>query len=493
MNNSYFGYHVITKITDYDFLTDIDYGTITTVGNDIGFVKYTKQDPFFNYAPVDLIEYGVDKRGKQSVELSIENLVLTGVTYSLQNVDFEKYRFRLIDNLDLDTVVVNYPWLLEAEISGAVIGLYENDFGKGITWYKGTWECGRWFGGTWHSGTWLGGDWYDGVWNSFNVTDKKLTVEVDRKSTNLESSLWYDGRWYTGTWNYGRWHNGRWYGGTWSNGVWDTGTWNDGTWNNGLFQGGIWVLGKWNSGIFNTDYEPAYWLDGNWYGGDFENGMWYDGTWEQKNGLSRFGTKAYNSRTANWQAGKWVSGSFYSKINYDDEGYLDVCDIHKYSIWKTGSWMSGEWYGGIAYNMDYKTGTWYGGILEDIQVIGVDTVNNTFTVNGIFKFNIGDDIYMIDNQVGNSYSVYGSNSNIGKYKVLYREEDNVNNYTTLYVNYNLATLGSSISAPYDTGLRIVSKFANVNWKTGIWTNGLYETGLWEGGIWYNGIFSGTWT
>ena len=93
LNQQYFGYHVITKITDYDFVTDIDYGSPVLVGNDIGFVKYIKQDPFFNYQPVDIIDYGVDQKGEQSIELSIENIKLSGTKYSLIDVDYEKYRF----------------------------------------------------------------------------------------------------------------------------------------------------------------------------------------------------------------------------------------------------------------------------------------------------------------------------------------------------------------------------------------------------------------
>ena len=45
----------------------------------------------------------------------------------------------------------------------------------------------------------------------------------------------------------------------------------------------------------------------------------------------------------------------------------------------------------------------------------------------------------------------------------------------------------------NTGLRVVSKFTNLNWKGGIWTNGIYESGLWEGGLWYNGVFNAIWT
>ena len=40
----------------------------------------------------------------------------------------------------------------------------------------------------------------------------------------------------------------------------------------------------------------------------------------------------------------------------------------------------------------------------------------------------------------------------------------------------------------ETNLRVVSRFKNATWESGIWTNGIFETGLWKGGIWYNGIF-----
>ena len=488
LNQQYFGYHPIIKVTDYDLVIDIDYGVATLVGNDSGFIKYTRQDPFLNYQPIDLIDFGVDKKGKQSIELTIENLVLTGSTYSLKDVDFEKFRFRLVDGLNIDILNKSYPWILEAEISGAILGMSSNQ----LVWYKGTWECGRWFGGIWHSGVWMSGDWYGGIWNSHIINDKILSVSVDTKTKDNERSIWYTGRWYEGTWTNGTWNEGRWYDGTWNDGVWYGGTWNDGTWLSGNFEGGIWVLGDWENGTFNCNNGPAYWIDGKWSGGDFENGMWYNGIWQQKNGLSRFGTNAFNSRTATWQGGKWLSGSFYSRLNTNDDGMLDVSDSHKLSIWKTGTWISGDWYGGIAYNIDWKLGTWYGGILDEIQIIGIDTSDNSFTLNGIFKFNIGDDIYVIDNQVNGSNSSFGSNSNIGRYKVLYREEDTLNKRTKIFVNYNLNTLGSSVPFPNETNLRIVSKFRNLNWKSGIWTNGLFETGLWEGGIWYEGIFDATW-
>ena len=217
--------------------------------------------------------------------------------------------------------------------------------------------------------------------------------------------------------------------------------------------------------------------------------MWYNGLWEEKFQLARFGVNAYSSRTANWQGGKWVSGSFYSGLNLDSSGNIDVSVSHKFSIWKTGTWMSGDWYGGIAYNMDFKSGTWWGGILEDIQVIGMNATDNYFVVNGIFKFNIGDEFTIIDNRLGGTYSTYGSNETPTKYKVLYTVEDTINKWTNVYVNYNIT---NTVAPAIDGGIRIVSRFNSTNWKSGIWTNGIYESGYWEGGIWYNGVFEATW-
>jgi hypothetical protein len=492
LNQQYFGYHPVVVQNEFNFIINIPYGTPTIVGNDTGFVRYVKKDPFLNYQPVDLIDVGVNKRGKVAIELNVDNNELVEDRFRLINVDFSKYRFRLVDGLNVETLAIQYPWIYEAEISGAVIGFDNN----GVVWYKGTWECGRWFGGTWQSGSWLSGDWYGGIWNSKLIKDNWINVEVDDKSSDTVQSIWFSGRWYDGIWNNGTWVDGRWYGGTWNKGIWFRGIWNDGTWNDGRFSGGIWVLGTWNKGIFNTDNEPSYWLDGTWNGGDFENGMWYNGTFQQKLIESRFGSKAYNSRTATWHGGKWIDGSFHSRINLDDSGEYDVSETHKYSIWYTGQWFNGNFYGGVAYNIDFKSGTWHGGILEDIQVIGFTgstmSSENYFVLNGIFKFNIGDEITIIDNEIGNTYSNdFGSNDNPIRYKVLNTVEDNVNKFTNVYVD---KIISSSVNPPVDLGLRIVSRFRNCNWKSGIWTNGIYESGQWEGGIWYNGVFenNGVW-
>jgi len=494
VNQDYFGYHTVKIVNEFNFYVDHPYGNIPSTGQDVGFVRYTKLDPFLNFAPVDIIDVGVDKSAKQSIELSVENLDLIGNVYRLINVDFNKFRFRLIDNLDLQTVSTVFPWLLEAEISGAVIGQTRT---TQLIWYKGVWECGRWFGGRWISGTWISGDWYDGTFESKRIKEYGLRIEILEESTDEVSSKWFGGRWFNGTWTNGTWYNGRWYGGTWRNGRWFKGLWNDGVWESGEFSGGIWILGTWNGGVFNTNSEPAYWLDGEWNGGDFENGMWYNGTFTEKVDVSRFGVNSYNSRTSTWHGGNWISGQFHSRLNTGDDGNPDVSDVHKYSIWYTGNWFDGEFYGGVAYNIDWRSGTWYGGILEDIEVIGFGTDGvgrYYFTLNGIFKFNNRDQITIIDNQFGSQYStLFGSNKSRKTYTILDTEELTDLKYTKVYVATILGVTDGAPNLPgFDTTLKVVSKFSNCNWKTGIWTNGIYEQGLWEGGIWYNGIFEATW-
>jgi uncharacterized protein (TIGR02145 family) len=494
LNQDYFGYHTVKVVNEYNFYVNHPYGNIPSTGQDIGFVKYTRIDPFLNFAPVDIIDIGVDKKGKQSVELTTENTDLVGSIYKLINVDFNKYRFRLIDGLDLGILSQVFPWILEAEISGATIGLTPD---TQLIWYKGVWECGRWFGGRWISGTWVSGDWYDGTWESKRIKDNKLNIQIFENSTDEVSSKWFGGRWFGGTWNNGTWLNGRWYGGTWNNGRWFKGLWNDGVWNYGEFSGGIWILGTWNNGVFNTNSEPAYWLDGDWNGGDFENGIWYNGYFTEKTNTSRFGVNSYNSRTSIWHGGNWISGQFHSRLNINDDGLPSVCDVHRYSIWYTGNWFDGEFYGGVAYSMDWKSGTWHGGILEDIEIIGFGTDGPGryyFTLNGIFKFNNRDKITVIDNQFGNQYSsLFGSNKNRKTYTILDTEELTDLKYTKVYVASIISITDGAPNLPgFDTTLKVVSKFGDCNWKTGIWTNGIFEKGLWEGGIWYNGIFQATW-
>jgi hypothetical protein len=487
LNPQYTGYRNVISVIDTDnFVVDIDWGNDPLIGNDLGVVKFIKRDPFLNYQPVDITDIGTDKSGVKAIELRPYNTTLSGRIVSLVRVDFGKFRFRLIDGLNIETLAANYGWVYEAEISNAVLGTKDGD----LIWYSGRWECGRWFGGRWLSGTWISGDWYGGNWESKLIKDNWISVEVDDKSSNTDSSVWLNGRWFGGNWENGTWFGGRWYSGTWKNGLWLNGIWNDGTWEFGKFTRGVWVSGQWNSGIFNTQNGPSYWLGGRWNSGDFENGIWYDGIFDEKNGESRFGIKSYNTRNAIWNSGNWISGSFHSRINFGENGSYATSLIHKYSIWKTGTWSGGNFYGGIAYNIDFKSGVWYGGVVKDIQVIGFrkEPVNNNIIVlNGNFIPNIGQKVSIIGSRVVSDWELIGSNENPKEYTILNYKI--LGKYTEIYVDS--LPIDTAVSET-ETGLRLVSKFRNCNWKSGVWTNGIYENGLWEGGIWFDGVFSANW-
>lgn len=511
LNRGYFGYQVVEGvIDDYTFYTDKDYqlGFVVDPGN----VSYLKKDPFLNYQPVDIMEVGVDKKVKRSVEILPNNIVLTESTYSLQNVDYNRFRYEFVDGISLTDIYAKYPWVMESEIRGAVMGQDDN----GFVWYKGDWKGGRWFGGTWHSGRWIAGDWYAGTWNSYDVRYRLLNAGVNRSVSVNSASKWFNGRWFDGTWNAGTWYNGRRYDGDWNGGYWYNGIWNDGTWNGGKFIGGIWVSGVWNGGVFNGDSKPSYWIDGKWYGGDFENGMWYNGEFLEKNGSkSRFGTKSFNTRTAIWQGGKFSGGEFHSYLNTDNDGDPIASLYNKYSWWYTGTWNGGDWYGGVAYAINFNGGNWYGGVIEEIQIFGIvteqDIVNPSlyttkFILNGLFKFNIGDDIWVVNDNNWTPYESIGTNLNPGKYKVLFIEE--LSDRTIITVNKDIHTyqysdpinpaligltaFGVTSGTEIETGLRLTTIFRNSTWKQGVWTNGIFESGYFEGGIWYGGIFTANW-
>lgn len=468
LNQQYIGYRIVTYINDYTFSTDVDFGVNVNIGNDKGKVIFTNSDPFLNYHPVDIIDVGVNKKPKKSIQLDKENVILNKNVYSLINVDFDRYRFRLIDGLNLESLSTNYDWMLEAEITDAIIGENEN----GVVWYKGNWECGRWLGGTWVSGNWISGDWYKGKWLSREINDNFSTIEISN-NISKNNSKWFTGRWYDGEWENGIWENGRWYGGYWNDGTWNNGIWNNGTWNNGYFTGGVWVFGTWNGGKFAALNAPSYWIDGEWKSGDFENGLWFNGSFGSKDKESNFGLNAYNSRGAIWKSGNWINGSFHSRVNIDDNGDFKPSESHKYSEWHTGNWFGGNFYGGIAYNIDFKSGIWHGGILEDVDIVEVSLTENYFSIEGLSEYNIGYEISIMKD-----YEVYN-------YIIISSEEDVENNITKLYV--------SDINSNMPTeSLKLVSKFRNCNWKSGIWTNGIYENGIFEGGVWLDGIFLSDW-
>jgi hypothetical protein len=492
MNPQYNGFQAVSVLNDTEFVTSTQYG-VSPMASDTGYVQFTRVDAFFNYQPTDIYDLGSDKISKVAVEITPINIQLVNDQYNLINLDLNKYKYELFDGLTIGELIQNYHWVLEAEISNAKIGKSSS----GIVWYSGVWKCGRWFGGTWISGTWIKGDFYDGIWNARETKDKVINVEIGNQTID-NLSKWYDGRWFDGTWFGGKWYNGRRYAGDWYDGIWYNGIWNDGTWYDGLFSGGIWVLGDWKAGIFNSDNKPSYWLDGVWYSGDFENGRWFNGEFRQESGKkSRFGIKASNSRNAIWDSGRWLSGEFHSLLNTDDNGNLAASDIHKYSYWKTGIWNQGDFYGGIVFNIDFRGGAFHGGIVDDIQVMGIDTRadKNEIVLNGIFRFNIGDEVWLVDDgSVYSQYSNIGSLSNPKKYKIAYVTVNDLEQTTKLKLIYDLSSLGPFIidhQFGIDLRLRVVSKFSNATWYSGLWYNGVFD-GTFYGGMWYNGVFQGEW-
>ena len=496
LNPSYSGVHNINPIDDYNIYVNTPHLSDPSV-SDTGLLRLYNFDPFFNYNPVSLIDVGFDGMYKIPIKLQENNLLKQGLSASLINYSTNKPVFRLLNGLDINQISTNYHWLLEAEITDGIIGLDTN----GIVWYSGIWESGRWFGGTWYSGQWLSGDWYNGTWSSMYITDNIISIEIGKNTISNESSIWYNGRWFDGTWNGGTWLNGRRYNGDWNNGLWYNGIWNDGNWHKGQFMGGIWVQGNWDTGIFNSSNKPSFWINGKFNSGDFQNGMWYNGEFGQNYSvLSKFGALASNSRNATWHGGVFASGNFYSYENISaTDSTITVSDVHKYSVWKTGIFSQGNFYGGIVYNMNCQNGIWHGGIVQDIEIIGVSSPSaSTVTLNGVFRFNIGDYINIIGDGSTTAYYNLGNYNNPGKYRIANSYIDLSKNWTVITLDYNFSTL--AFTSPYNatasynvnTGMRAVSRFKDTNWKSGIWYNGVFESGAFESGIWYDGLFMGTW-
>jgi hypothetical protein len=112
---------------------------------------------------------------------------------------------------------------------------------------------------------------------------------------------------------------------------------------------------------------------------------------------------------------------------------------------------------------------------------------------------------MIDDDRNTPFSPLGNNDKPMKYRINQIVEDSENGQTGIFLNYNLSQLG--VQEPYasttysitefftpnvDLGLRVVSYFKDVTWKSGLWTNGIFDGKQFDSGIWYNGIFDGNW-
>jgi hypothetical protein len=429
VNDTYSGFLTVRDIiSPTQFVTNSDYTTPST-----GTIRIPKFDPYLSYLPSDIIDVGIDGKSKISVLIKPDNVIQNDDnTVSLVNLDLSKYKFNLIDGLYLDLVSERYPWILEAEITQATIGVDDN----GPIFYNGIWHCGRWFGGTWYSGDWISGDWYEGEWNSNKVSITKVSAKVDKNSNDNNFSKWFSGNHHGGTWNNGSWYNGRWINGTWNNGEWFNGQWDQGTWNNGTFEAGTWIFGTWNNGKFNSSQGVSTWIDGTWNGGDFESGTWLDGNFTQKSEdvKSRFGTNPTNSRKAIWKSGKFFLGEFHSILRQDSDGNNLPSLNHKYSIFETGKWSNGTWWGGTSLNIVCNNGIWKDGVSKEVEITqAYNNFNNegTLKLSGVYNFNRNDEIYIIDNlDPSGNWSSLGTNQSFGSYLVKDIDIERINNIDT---------------------------------------------------------------
>jgi len=430
-NGDYIGFQTIRSIiSTTQFVINANFTIISSSS-----MKIPLFDPYLSYIPSDIIDVGIDAKSKISVAIDPNNILENpDNTLSIINLDLNNYKFNLIDGLYLDIISQNYPWILEAEITGATIGIDDN----GPIFYSGIWHCGRWFEGTWYSGIWLSGQWYGGEWNSNKVNLTKISAKVDTNTISEEFSQWFGGNYHGGVWNGGTWYNGRWINGVWNNGTWFFGRWDQGIWEDGEFKSGTWIFGTWNGGKFNSTQGESIWIDGIWNGGDFESGTWLNGKFTQKNGnISRFGTNPTNSRKAIWKSGGFFLGEFHSILR---EGNLTSLN-HKYTLWETGKWSNGTWYGGTCFNILWNNGTWKDGISKGIDIL--EAYDNyygegTLKLSGVYNFNRNDEFHIIDNiDPTNNWQSLGTNDNPKSYLVKDIEIESINNtetntYITLY-------------------------------------------------------------
>ncbi len=501
------GNHIVYDIIDSFSIILESVFDISYLNNTSGTIRFERMDIFSSIQPVDIYDVSNEYISKRAIKVDDTSYDFINYNLSITNIDKFKYRYELVDGLDLISINEKYSWLFESDIDNAIIGEDSN----GLVWYTGEWSCGRFFGGTWYSGIWYSGDWYDGTWNSVDVKNNLYNIEVS-KNYRSDKSIWYNGRFFGGTWNGGTWYNGRLYDVNWNDGTWYNGTWNGGTWNGGEFTGGVWIYGTWNGGIFNQNNRPAYWVNGTWNDGYFENGRWLNGVFDMKN-MSVFGQKSSISSPCIWDSGVFKNG------------YLLANDDPRSTIWKTGIWLNGTWSGGLSFNIDFKKGVWKNGVSDDIEIISVDLNgdNNSILLNGIFRFNVNDEITIVNDY--DDPSIYSTSTDIydfrkigslyypGKYKVI--DVDIIDDkYTKIYV-LGLLINGdpnaiSNIFDIYDDfrykefkdslntipnkrmDIKLVSVFNNCDWYSGAWYNGVFESGNFYGGIWYSGKFSGNW-
>ena len=238
-------------------------------------VKYGTAPPSFPKTIVKMLD---SAQGEKSGVFEIdENLYQDrGKTKIVKTSAEDKSKLQskikeLRDGLTYELIPEKFPWLIKADFSDAVLGLYP----EYLYWYSGTWNNGLWEFGIWEDGTWKGGTWSGGTWNDGTWEDGTWEYGI------WENGLWKNGTWKNGLWKNGTWKNGRWRDGRWRDGRWKGGTWENGIWRNGLWEDGIWESGTWEDGTWKDGvWRDGTWEDGEWWGGIWEDGVWEGGVWK---------------------------------------------------------------------------------------------------------------------------------------------------------------------------------------------------------------------
>lgn len=498
-----------------------------------------KNDPNFNYRPLDLHEVGVDRVFKKGISIDSSNYYINDGVLSLVNVDFDKYNYRIVDGMTLKELETDYYWVLNADIRNAIIG--KND--KGFVWYQGDWLCGTWEEGTWYSGKAFNIEWEKGdVYSNKVINNFNLISTIDNNDSS--NTIWYNALWLGGNWFNGTWSNGQWLNGSKFKGVWNNGTWYGGTWLDGDFKGGVWLDGTWLNGTFSRGNTFSIWTNGKWLGGDFENGTWLNGIFDQSNIVSRFGTKSSLLKPATWEYGIWKNGEFHSNIS------------NLYSVWKNGIWKKGVFYGGtwefgVWENGLFVSGFWKSNLeIAELRVrygnelIEGSDIEVEFTTPHYYKTNIEVNSFIImgkpliiEGEIHPNVEALGYNTKPKKHiikeildekTVLINIDDNIfpynstggvmfNNITSTVDNYNNSTCGisgtelcpcdyectdytkiivqveDSIEIPtetltYDTMPLMASYWIDGKHDGGIWDYGYFSNGTWRGGLWNDGVF-----
>lgn len=458
MYSYYNGYNIIKETIDENsFVINKPYIDIYTMSGTVSFFKF---DSHFNFTPTDISKIGSDKQINIFTKIEEKNLEL--VDFIQNNETSNKKKYILKDGLTIYDIYNKYKWLLEAEIEDAIIGEDAN----GLVWYTGKWHYGRWFGSIWYSGEWYSGEWYSG-----KMYSKKIEVigdVININETDSSMTTWYDGNFYNGDIYDIIWLNGNFYNGSVNNIYWLGGNFHYGKFIASYFKNGNFINGSFTGGYINEDYGKTNWLNGILYNGYFENGTFHNGTILEKDGKSYFGSKTTNSNPA-----KFIKGSIQTANigNIENNNtIIETANISYANIINTKM-----------YNVDIKNADLKNSILDYINIVAVnlETINQYIIIEGLFDFNIGYTLFIMDN----NYNYY--ELKVKDYKTVVNSK-----YTLIPIvstTFNIITGFSNNTIPnidnvlYEyTNYKLVSYISNVNWDGGVFNNGIFNGNVFKG-------------